>query len=1612
MCCRLGEASNPGPASEYEMGLQIGCINPTGLMGRTTTINALPRQPHTIWAVSETHLTKAGQSKFAKELVASKSCYRMQMGTPVPPRSHTLSAIGGKQRGVGFLTTAPTRALTHSWGDDLNQLNRIHASAFQVGNRTITGGVLYGFAVHSETLHTKQQTDKLAQALTERLIHQGCGLRFIAGDFNQSENGIKNMEEWEDKGWVNLQRWANQNLGRPVQNTCKGVNVRDHVYVSPELALYLKDVHVQDDWFSDHAILYAELHPLGRPPLIPLWRMPQPLPWKEQPVLPSRNFQVHPDATPTEQYAQICTELEQRMHLALKQKGQHLPSSAKGRAKTREVRMVQEFSAPPSRAREGELQPAFHGTNLAHVQWLRQCRRLANYLRLTENMSNTPTAVEHRSQLWQSIRKGTGFKPSFAKWWEQQAESQGRPVPIVPPPARAAKFIHEAFLAKFQQLEKELLKSRITMAKQRRHDDPNVIFRDLKADAPAPLQMLMHTKQATIQLVDHDQQAVEVEPNHNWDPSQPILVDDQPLQTIHVEPDKIWAHQVDQFLPGQRVVQQELIGDLTSLFHEFGKEWKKRWDKHQELPEHAWDPVISFIHDSFPDVHPMQYRKITYEEWIESLRRKPARAATGPDAVTRADLLHMPQDLVEQLLELLHTAEQTGQWPVQLLEGFVTALEKSAGAQNVQAFRPITVFPVCYRNWSSIRSRQILRHLSSFAPPTCQGNLPGRSASKIWMGILDEIEFAQLNHTSLSGGVIDLVKAYNTLPRVPVFHIMAKMGVPPEILRAWSAATTTMSRRFKLRNAVGPPLKSTTGYPEGCGLSCAAMLGINFLCHQWVTVNHPTLTLWSYVDNIEVTGPSAASVEEGMAGLREVCTLLDVQIDAEKSYAWSVNQHERKRLKTSFPTKLAARDLGGHIQYCRQVTNFTITSKLDKAEQLWNRLARSLAPYKSKLRAIKAKAWPGFLHGISSVHLADDHMGKLRTGALKGLGEHKPGTSPLAHLSLVEQPMSDPQCFALVQTIISFREVCTEVDFFVQAMMDFHQPTRVYVPRPGPLSVLLTRLHQVAWSWSHNTVFLDQTGQPCDILRAPVQEIKQRLVQAWQDRVKAVLATRKTMQGMQHMSPQLTTAKLHTMSAEDQALLRTALNGTFFTADRLEHHHGDKDTTCMYCHRPDSQVHRHWHCEAFQTCRSVSAAQSQRIAEMAPCVSAHGWVPEPPSLQQFKASCMSVDPAVDVFAFPSNLPAHLHVFTDGGCKAPTCPVSKWAAWGVLLATEEGQHWPLASGLLSGWLQTSLRAEITAAISACCVGLQTQTPLTLWTDNDLVYRRLKQFKSHTRWIKPNQKDGDLWQLLQAHVHALGPLFRNACKVVSHQDPMLAENELEEWAFRANNAVDALVNHEYGNHPSLMACWTQLQQDLHDVTVLRDCLHSTMVKVGKQAVQRQAPVSQLDAPLPEPRLKLEDMHEVQIQHFSPDDLPKRYVFDDVHIIIQWVHKLRDPHAELRILSWFQLNALFEHITGMRGVHYIKNRKQWINAKDLRDKPNFAKRANSLSRYLQAVIEHTNGSCKPIHLRPSSAHITFWTQCIALRLAESLWKAAEELLAAQQPRFTSVGAFRGFG
>ena len=129
----------------------------------------------------------------------------------------------------------------------------------------------------------------------------------------------------------------------------------------------------------------------------------------------------------------------------------------------------------------------------------------------------------------------------------------------------------------------------------------------------------------------------------------------------------------------------------------------------------------------------------------------------------------MPDDLLQLVLELCTRAEETGLWPRQAVLGVVAALEKRLNAEGVNDYRPITVLSVVYRTWSSIRARQALQYVASFAPPGMCGNIAGRTAGQLWYSVQLAVESANYRRTPMLGFIADLEKAFNLLPRTPVF---------------------------------------------------------------------------------------------------------------------------------------------------------------------------------------------------------------------------------------------------------------------------------------------------------------------------------------------------------------------------------------------------------------------------------------------------------------------------------------------------------------------------------------------------------------------------------------------------------------------------------------------------------------------------------------------------------------------------------------------------------------------------------------------------------------------------------------------------------------------------
>eukprot|EP00435_Cladocopium_sp_Y103_P056616 s730_g19.t1 len=832
------------------------------------------------------------------------------------------------------------------------------------------------------------------------------------------------------------------------------------------------------------------------------------------------------------------------------------------------------------------------------------------------------------------------------------------------------------------------------------------------------------------------------------------------------------------------------------------------------------------------------------------------------------------------------------------------------------------------------------------------------------------------------------------------------LGIPTQILHSWATALQVMERRFHIRGATGPPLRSCSGLPEGCGLSVVGMLLINVIADKWLSVRVPSCALWSYVDNLEITGASASTVQQGYAELSHILDMLDVPIDEQKTIFWSTDPTERSHLRASEqPVAYWTRDLGGHVQYSQQLTNSVVTSKIVQFQPRWKSLATSKAGYKKKLHAIQAVAWPNMLHGIASAMVGPSHFDDMRTAALRALGEHRPGLSPIMHLSLICHPKVDPAFYAIWCTLIETRKYIP----FEIACPILHDASRSFKirPKPGPVHLLLHRMAQLHWSWNSVGTFLDEYGVPIDIWQVPIQELMQRACEAWQTQTAGLASTRKTLDGMQFTHAHLSTRKLPT-DPTDHSILRTCLNGTFYTADHLPHRDANLSSACPFCGETDSVVHRNWHCDALAQARiECTPEMRSEILAQAPAVFNHGWMPTPQSLQPFRVGLDTIP--TDIQPFERSAPAkELDLFTDGSCLGPRDSLTRLASWGVVKACPGGlsDFQPVASGLLPGRFQSVTRAELYAAIVAVNFAIAESLPFRLWIDNQFVVRRIRFFAkcaSYTANVtKPNH---DLLQMLYDRLAEAQGLFLGVVKVYSHQDLNKVSDPCERWACIGNQAADDVATYEFCNHPHLMALRDKLVHEVAHIENMRNTIHAVFVKVGRLALTMTKRLNQ-ESPEEDPRRDLQLAPPVMQPWIFPASLPEdasHYHFEDWPCLAEWVSSLHQSSGSVYFWSWFQLYADFQAMFPTKGPWFNGKKLRW-EARDTMDNAPFVKRSRWLTTYLMNLAKKLGRPLPVTYRLPQSHTIQYWLNCLPVQVSPERAEAPDEWLKTWRPVFTT--------
>lgn len=448
-------------------------------------------------------------------------------------------------------------------------------------------------------------------------------------------------------------------------------------------------------------------------------------------------------------------------------------------------------------------------------------------------------------------------------------------------------------------------------------------------------------------------------------------------------------------------------------------------------------------------------------------------------------------------------------------------------------------------------------------------------------------------------------------------------GVPFEVLRGWTGAMTSLVRHFDLRNNISAGIKSVTGYPEGCSLSCIAMIMVDSVLHFWMDSLGGLVRTLTYVDDWQILSQDPRSLERAWDHLQQFASQVDVVLDPSKTSMWSTEKSIRKSLRQGgFAVVQYAKNLGAHVQLSQKRTNRELIARTEQLQNMWESLRSSSSPYHLKVRAIVCAAWPRGLHGVAATSVSFALLTSLRAGAVRGLNADAAGASSILQLSCVEHPLTDPGFWIIMQTLRTVRDCGTPSR--VKEMLVEIAYDRTRAPSNSITHTLLSRMQLLGWSISCNGLVSDSIGE-FDLFQQSFPEVQFRAERAWLQVVAHEVSHRQGFDAM-------------------------------FMVDACVR-------ICKFCSCEDSRYHRFWQCDHFAHCRQeIDAEVWEAIPQLPEVLTCYGWSTMSPTYTRWLQILDNI-PQYDI-RHGHILPVGqvTRVFTDGSCFHQHDSVVRYAAW--------------------------------------------------------------------------------------------------------------------------------------------------------------------------------------------------------------------------------------------------------------------------------------------------------------------------------------------------------------
>ena len=1398
-----GEALNPGPDDLMEDSVWFSFSNPSGLRSKEGHLIDLGPGVHACAETQLSHITQPSCAKQLRFLAREQSrLVRVHMGAPAPLR--TRSDWAGSWTGVVTVSDFPSKEVALPYASE-RSCGRILTTRHFLSSCSILHAVVYGFPPGPTWPQAKSLTSSLLEVLTNEVVLGSQGPRLIGGDFNMGSSDSAQFQLWKRLGWHSAQDLAHSLWGLPILPTCKGQTERDLIWLSPEAVALCREVRLQEI-FSEHSTISVRLGTSLASSSARVWPLPSVIPWDQ---VDSSWHSTTPKPLDFDHGSDACwaawaCDWEQALDSCVpSQPFASLHAGQKGRLQRTApmIRDCQASSVKPSRPGEVQLRNDLIGNQVK--KWFKQLRRLQSLVAAVRNSKNSDSAITYRLELWSSILRASGFRGGFRGYWvlHRAVTLSDTPacLPSALPPYPVVLSIFETFKACFESLENWHLRQRSQLLRAKYASNHAAIFQDLKPPQKPLLDLLVVENQYEILAVDASTNQIHVSSALDNRGCSQWHIDDVPVQILLDEDqsDLCAVSSCEGVLVGSTLVQSQTLTATDDIHHDLLTYWQSTWCALSDIDDTVWARIVGFF-QAFVPRFVISIPPLTIAMWRKGLRRFKKTAARGVDGVSPQDLLALPDSWTLQLLELLHRVESgLDDWPSSVLYGIVNLLAKDDDACTIPRFRPVVVFSVIYRAWSSIRSRQLLRQLQVVIDSDAYGFVPGCEPSQLWLLLQAEIECSLQQNQAMCGLSVDLVRAFNFIPRQHSFALAHHLGVPASVLTPWKAFLGRCTRAFKIHDVLSDATTSTCGMPEGDALSVYAMVQLNFVWHIYQKQFCPSVRACSFVDNLSLTASQPSDLALGYSCLCSFFELWNLQIDLGKSYCWSLSSGDRSALRR-FPMKLvySAPELGGSLSFCRRLYNGLQLLRSQRFATRWFRLERSMAPLHCKLRALSSVFWPAILHGANGTLVGNDLLDSLRIKAMKHLRLNKAGTNPYLRLALSGSPNADPSFWLLQTTVFTFRRLVRKEPILLQHWSRFHAcfDGSLFA---GPCSQLLCLLNQIGWCVQPPFV-VDHDGCTHNLISLPCGVLKALLTDAWLQFVARQVKSRKTMDDLEGLDSTLAIRLGRQLDSLHLALLGALQAGSFCSSASQSKFDCTKIANCPDCQVPDTQ--HHWLvCPRFSHLRNdIEGWDHHRRMDNNRAFCGHLLPSRSPFAKQLKQVFLDIpDSTTEIESSPDSAKDLQHIFTDGTSFSSEGKFFSCAAWGAVNAST---GFPIGRGHVPGLCQTSDRAELTAALATLKYQAYYQISLCIWLDCKFVADGILFLMEHL-FLPYEWEHHDLWAEVLEHISTLGRLELRVQWAPSHLDASKLSDPLEDWFKYWNDRADVLAgSHNMARGPS--------------------------------------------------------------------------------------------------------------------------------------------------------------------------------------------------------------------